>query len=305
MRRRAFVGLIPAAAIALGKPAPVYSLAWHPDGGTLALGGFRDVRLVGRNQEARATLDGHAEAVRGVAFSPDGKWLAAAGGQPGRKGELKLWDAAARSAVWTASGHADCMYAVAFSPDGSTIATSSYDKLIKLWDAASGKETRTLKDHIDAVYGVAFTPDGKRLVSASADRSVKVWNAETGERLYTLSDATDGLNTVAVDPDGKRVAAGGLDKTLRIWSLGARGGDLLQTLIAHEDAVLQIAWSKDGRLASSSADRSIKFFRPEGLEEIGQPLRAKEWPMALRFSPDGRTLAAGYFDGSLKLIAEG
>jgi WD40 repeat protein len=70
---------------------------------------------------------------------------------------------------------------------------------------------------------------------------------------------TDGLNTLAIDPAGKRVAAGGLDRTIRVWSLGEKSGTLLNSLIAHEDAILQLAWSPDGKyLVSSSADKEVK-----------------------------------------------
>ena len=93
-----------------------------------------------------------------MAFSPDGKLLAAAGGLPARNGEVKIWDVEKRLALRTIVGHADCIYAVEFAPDGKSLATASYDKLIKLWDVESGKEIRTLKDHIDAVYALAFTP---------------------------------------------------------------------------------------------------------------------------------------------------
>ena len=130
--------------------------------------------------------------MRAIAFSRDGKRLAAAGGLPARKGEVKIWDVAAQTELATIAGHSDCIYAVAFSPDGAQLATASYDRLIKLWDVATGKEIRTLSDHIDAIYALAFTPDGKRLVTGAADRSVKVWDVATGERLYTLSESTDG-----------------------------------------------------------------------------------------------------------------
>ena len=280
------------------------SLAWRPDGKMLALGAFREVRLVEPDGRAVASLPGHAETVRAVAFSRDGKLLAAAGGQPGRGGEVKLWDIASRKELRAIKGHADCIYAVAISPDGKLIATSSYDKLIKLWDAGTGAEIRTLKDHIDAVYALAFTPDGKRLVSAAADRTVKIWDPATGTRLYTLGEPADGLNTVAVDPSGKRVAAGGLDKTIRIWELGEKSGTLLNSLIAHEDAILKLVFSPDGKLlASSSADRTVKIFAVPDLSEVKVFANQPDWVQALEFAPDGARLAAGRFDGSLEIYA--
>src|SRR5438067_13931909 len=128
-----------AGAVALAAPAPqIYCMAWRPDGAVIALGGYKEARLVdSASRKPVATLAGHAEAVRGLAFSRDGKWLAAAGGLPARSGEVKLWDVATQTAARTFTGHPDCIYAVAFSPDGAMLATASYDKLIKLWDVAT------------------------------------------------------------------------------------------------------------------------------------------------------------------------
>ena len=279
----------------------IFDLAWRPDGTLIALAGFRQVRLVNpATKETVATLDGEADAVRALAFSRDSKLLAAAGGLPARKGEVKIWDVDSRKLVQTVAGHADCIYAVAFSPDGKSIATSSYDKLLKLWDVSSGKEIRTFKDHIDAVYALVFTPDGKRLVSGAADRTVKIWDAQTGERLYTLSEPQDGINAIAIDPTGERVAAGGLDKTIRVWKLGEKSGTLESSLIAHEDAILRLAWSPDGKtLISSSADGSIKILNAADLSEMGAIPAQTDWVYGLQFSPDGKRFAAGRFDGSL------
>ncbi len=299
MQRRTFLSLF-----AASPKQPLYSLAWRPDGALLALGGFREVRLVDpASGEVKTTLSGNAEAVRSIAFSSDGKRIAAGGGFPSRKGEVKIWDVAAKEAVATIQGHSDCVYSVAFSPDGSTVASASYDKMIYLWDAATGKQIRPLKDHIDAVYCVAFTPDGKRLVSGSADRGVKIWNIETGERLYTFSDATDAVNAIALDGTGKRVAAAGADKTIRIWSLGERGGNLLNTLIAHEDAILQLAWSPDSSMiVSSSADRVIKVFSAPDLTEKKNLPSQSDWVTGLRFHPNSHSFAASRFDGSYQIF---
>ncbi|HXM42688.1 MAG TPA: c-type cytochrome domain-containing protein [Bryobacteraceae bacterium] len=284
----------------------ISALAYRPDGKLVALGTFQEVRLVEpETGKVVATLPGEAEDVRAVAFSPDGKLLAAAGGLPARAGEVKIWDVEKRAVLRTIAGHTDCIYAVAFAPDGKSVATAGYDKLIKLWDVDRGKEIRTLKDHIDAVYALAFTPDGKRLVSASADRGVKVWDVASGERIYTLTEATDGLNTLAIDPAGKRVAAAGIDRTIRVWSLGEKSGTLLNSLIAHEDAILQLAWSPDGNyLISSSADKEVKVFKADDLSVV-KTWRQPDWALSLAFAPDGKSFAVGRFDGSYEVYVVG
>ena len=282
----------------------VFAVAWQPNSTIVALAGYKKVTLTDtRTRQPIATLEGHADTVRNVAISKDGKWLAAAGGLCAKRGEVRLWNLATRQPGPTITGHSDCIYGLAFSPDGKTLATSSYDKLIKLWDTSTGAEIRTLKDHIDAVYALDFTPDGSRLVSAAADRSVKIWDPATGKRLYTFSDATDGLNTVAVDPTGKLVAAAGLDKSIRIWRMGDTGGELLLSLMAHEDAILKIAFSPDGKtLVSSAADRTVKLFRASDLTELKLLPKQSDWTYGLQFSADGRQLAIAPLDGSLSIL---
>ena len=117
-------------------------------------------------------------------------------------------------------------------------------------------------------------------------------------------DPTDGINTIALSPDGTRVAAGGFDKTIRIWSLGEKEGTLENTLIAHEDAILKLAWSPDGTLlASASADRTIKMFRAADLTEVRTITKLPDWAFGLEFAPDGKTLAAGFFNGQLEIYS--
>jgi len=281
--------------------AAVSSLAFRPDGTLIAIGSYQEVELIGYpGGGAEVKLIGHANQVRALAFSPDGKRLAAAGGNPAQFGEVKIWSVADRQELRTIRGHRDNIFAVAFSPDGTQLATGSYDRLIKLWDAATGQEVKTLKDHTDAVFGLAFSPDGKRLASASADRTVKVWDVATGQRLYTLSDALDGLNTVAFHPSGKRIAAAGADRTIRVWELGEGEGKQLRALIAHEDAINQLVFSPDGQMmASTGADKTIKLWDAATLNEVRVFDRQPDWVFALAFSPDGKRLVAGRYDGSV------
>lgn len=283
--------------------SPVGSAAFSPDGTALALGGYKEVRLMDpRTGKVLQKLDGAAGMVRSVAFSRDGKWLAAGGGLCQRWGEIQLWDLQSDKLLRTMRGHKDCIYSVAFSPNGKLLASGSYDKTIGLWDPATGKELRTLKDHIDAVFAVAFSPDGKWLASGSQDNSVKIWDVATGERLYTLSDAMDGISTIAFSPSGKQIAAAGYDMHIYIWNLTQTDGSLEQSLIADEGSILQIAWSPDGKeIVTSSSDGSIRIREAATLNPIGTIGNQSDWVDALSLSPDGKWLAAGRFDGTLSI----
>jgi len=286
--------------------SPLTSVKFSPDGKVLAVGGYREVRLIDPvSGKALATLSGHANYVRSVAFSPDGKLLAAAGGLPQIGGEIKIWDVHTHQLMKTMLGHRDCVYSIAWSPDGKLIASGSYDKAVKLWDVTTGKEALNLQDHIDAVFAAAFSPDGKRLATASQDRTVKIWDVATGKRLYTLSDALDGLTCIAYSPSGDQVAAAGYDKTIYIWKLGDEDGHLSQSLIADEDSLLALAWSPDGKtIVTASSDGSIRF-RNTKLDLMGSIDKQTDWVESLDMSPDGRWLAAGRYNGTLSLYDTG
>jgi WD40 repeat protein len=285
------------------------ALAFDGSARRLAVGGYETVHVMAfEGRTWTGTLADHVDQVRAVAFSPDGRRLAAAGGPSGRFGELKVWDleASPAKAVVTVRGHTDAILGLAFSPDGATIATASYDRTIKLWSAADGTEIGTLKEHTDAVYAVAFVGNA-RLVSAAGDRTLKVWDVSSKRRLFTINDALDSLYAVAVHPSGTSIAAAGADRMIRTWTWNgdatSREGQtatLRASTFAHGDAVLRLAYSPDGSLlVSAGADGVIKVWDAGVLRERralgGQP----DWVMGLALSPDGRWIAAGRYDGTL------
>jgi len=133
------------------------------------------------HREEKQSLRGHGGPVPCIAFSPDGKTLAAGGGvlepETGRwtSGEAKLWDIATGKERLTIRRHTDVMAALAFAPDGQTLVTGGADALIKLWDANTGDEKQAMPGHSGRVSALAFSPDGKTLASAGDDRTVKLW----------------------------------------------------------------------------------------------------------------------------------
>lgn len=291
----------------------VESVAFSPDGRLLASAAARQVVVfdVATGKPA-ASLGDHPGPITSVLFTPDGRTLIAAGGRPGLFGAWTSWDASTWKRRLDARGHSDAILAAAISPDGKTLATSGYDRQIVIWNVASGKVVRPLKEHSDAVYGLAFSPDGRTLASCAADRTVRLWDWSAGRRTATLSESTAELYAVAFTPDGAHLLAGGVDRSIRMYRLRSADGKVMgeprleRSAFAHDAAILRLAVSADGRsLASSGEDRSVKLWDLPSLSPH-QPLPSQaDWVQALAFSPDGKRLALGRYDGSLAVWETG
>ena len=166
----------------VGQPRrPIFSLTFSDDGQFMAIGrrGAVDVRRVSSPRVDRR-FDQLRGDVNAVDYSSDGRLFAAAGGEPGRYGEVRVWNTGDGSVVHVLRGHRDSVYAVEFSPDGSVLATGSYDQKIRLWNASTGALLHELSGHNGAVFDLDFRRDGKVLASASADRTTKLWDVSAG-----------------------------------------------------------------------------------------------------------------------------
>ena len=152
----------------------VSSLAFSPDGRTLAVAGSADQAglydVVSRKR--RGSLTGHTNYIRDIAYSPDGATIATASDD----GTLRLWNPTTRKTLRVLNGHTAGVYGVAFSPDGRILASASEDRTVRLWDPATGSRLGRLSGHSRAVNAVAFSPDGRTLASAGDDGSVRLWS---------------------------------------------------------------------------------------------------------------------------------
>ena len=265
---------------------------------------------VGFGQGARPVRTLQFGEVHSVAFSPDGRYLAAGGSSvylteiPSISGSLYM--------VRSFLGHTDKVNSVAFSPDGKTLASGSDDNTVKLWDVRTGECIRTLEGHTGSVWFVAFSPDGKHIASRSEDGTVKLWDVTTGECIRTLD--IDEVYSVAFSPDGKYLASKSRDETAKLWDV--RTGRCFQTLKGHTDWVTSVAFSPDGRLLASGSCRKWDGygFCEQGEVKLwhvrtGRCIRTLEGHStsvtSIAFSPDGKLLASGAWRIKLWDLATG
>jgi hypothetical protein len=296
--------IIPRIASRVARRNPINAAAYEPLSKTLALARFSAVELHSvESQEMTRKLEGLAGNINAVAFSQDGKFLYAGGGDSGLEGTVKQWNLAEGNLVQTYQAHKDAVYSIALSPDGKILASGSYDQKIRLWNTETGQEIRVLSGHNGCIYGLAFRADGKILASASGDRTVKLWDVASGERRDTLSQSLKDLYTVEFSPDGKRLAAGGADNRIRVWEISPEAKEttnpLLFSKFAHEGAILKLAFSRDGKLLASAADdKQIKLWDGSDLSEKRILEPQPDWAPGIVFVRDGKALFAGRLDGT-------
>ncbi|WUJ76392.1 helix-turn-helix domain-containing protein [Streptomyces sp. NBC_00377] len=319
-----------------GYRGPVNSVAFAPDGKTLATASSDGTvmlrRLADRRTTATFTMSGQ---VRSVAFSPDGRTLAAgATNAPVRlwdtarhrtkavlpastggaravafdprgrtlavaagDGTVQVWDTDRGRRIVSFTGHVGQVDALAYAPDGRTLASAGADRTVRLWDTVRDRPSGVLRGHNDEVYGVAFAPDGRSLASGGADRTVRLWDLARHRTTSVLTGHSDDVNAVAYTPDGATVVSAGGDGTTRSWDV--HSGMQTLTLTGHTDYTMGVAVSADGtRLATAGFDQSVVLWDLRGPVLTARPY-TEVWQSA--YSPDGRLLASAGTDHTVRL----
>jgi eukaryotic-like serine/threonine-protein kinase len=224
---------------------------WQPKEGQFDLRDWEWYFLKDRC-ETRLGFGAHQGQAFAVAYRPDGKELASAGGVLHKPGDIALWDVRTGKHR-TLTGHSSTIMAIAYHPDKPLLASASYDKTVKLWNLETGKELVTLNGHTGNVYDVAFSPKGDRVASASHDLTVRVWDYELYPRdpvksVQILAGHDWPVRAVAFHPDGQLLASagvGGRDPLIHLWNLTS--GQIEKTLKGHEGDVDSLAFYASGK----------------------------------------------------------
>lgn len=288
-----------------GAEPPVTALAFAPGGQSLVVGSSKGIEVRSWPDLApQRRLPTQLRQVHDLAFSPDGKVLAAVGGKPAESGEIERFSWPEGQLVAHDAPHDDLIHAVAWRDDGLAFATASADGLVLIHASAGGDPT-PLEGHSRGVLAVAFVE--KAVVTAGLDQSVRVWEPDTGGLIRALNNHTGPVVGLAVRPGQAKgappmVASIGLDRTARLWqpTIGR-----LVRLARLESPPLAVAWGARGdMLAVSCADGKVRLIDPETVKTTRVLPAMTGWAHSLAIAPgeNGNALAVGGEDGRVVRI---
>ncbi|GAB4305105.1 MAG: hypothetical protein Fur0025_47100 [Oscillatoriaceae cyanobacterium] len=274
-----------------GHKDGINSVAVSPDGGMVA-SGDRDNTIkiwqLPTGKEIR-TINGPDwfASVNSLAFSPNGKYLAAA-----LADSIAIWQPNTGTEIRHIPANTESVSTLTFTPDSQLLISGDTNGNIKIWHWQTGQETTVIDADFEAVLALSISPNGQTIASGGQDAIVKLWRLETREPIVNLAGHLGAIFALAISPDGKIIASGSADKTIKLWQ--GETGEEIVTLTGHLGAVKCLAFSPDGQIiASGSVDKTIKIWDVQTGGLIATFKRQHAAVNCLIFSPDGKSIITG------------
>lgn len=286
-------------------------LTYAPNEGTLLIWTADSIHIFDPNTASRvATFDGYGTSVDGVAFSPDGKTLAASSSNPHLT--TRLWgteDGQLEKTIEDPNNQGYGGAKVSFSPDGQLLWAQGSFWRVKdgvRWASLESVLRKEASPYIPS--SVAFSPDGKMLAIGYLEGRLQLWNLGEEKLIRELESYQGEVQDLSFSPDGKTLAAifGYPDTAIQLWTVpeGERLLSIRGVEWTHEFS--QVVFSPDGQtLATVSKSEDgmdlgmVELWRAADGERLYQ--LEMVGVMRVAFSKDGDTLATGSYDHSVRL----
>ncbi len=317
--------------------SPIWSLEFSPDGKTLAVGKYQWVELWDLDtQRVIHVYEPHVGDVRCLKFSSTDQAsplrLYAGSGVPAQSGEIRIWDVASEELIKSFEIHADTIESIALSPSNKTLLTASMDEFSAVIDVERledteemiDKQAKWLTQHVGRVLCTLYHPSGAYFVTGSEDKTIKVWNPETFNVLVNFDANDDAVYSLAYSVDENVIVSGSADNAVRTWRVTQTGrgeeipvsqnasdltGALVREYNGHQGAVYSVDAAlvslrqnnQAAMIASGSADTSVIIWNIRSGNRFRTFDESTDAVYAVKFSPDGRFVAAGGRDGKVRL----
>ena len=244
----------------------------------------------------------HSGKIHAMAFSPDGRTLATAGGT---SRFVLLWDVLSGEQIAKLDGHSAGVSAVEFSPDGQHLATLERGGNVLVWPTdAPTRPVATLDSDKRYLRVLAFAPDGERLVGAG-DLDVVWWDNPTQPLSTPRPQAgregremRSRVNCIRYMPDGSRFLIGSND--LEIWNLDLNTPFAFIRPTRHT-GVHAMTVSPDGSRVAFTLKNGVPVYRLADRSRETTLHWGKKVVHAVAFSRDGRSLFTAGADGNVRV----
>ncbi len=293
------------------RAAPLISaLAYSPDGSQLAVSGYREILIHHADGNGLITrLVGRSPKILSIAYSLDGKLLAAVGGSPALFGEAQFWDPISGKLINSVEATYDTLFGGSLSPDASELAFGCADNSVRVISVPDGKQILKFDNHSDWVFATTFAIDGKHILSAGRDQAIKLILIEGASFIDDINTHTSPERCLVRNPTKDQVLCGGDDGIPRLYkvfrtavrTMNQEDHNLLKIYEPQVGAITAEAFSKDGKMVAIGSESGIVNVYTVDGGRVASLYGQRGVIYALAFQPDGKRVAAGGFDGRVRL----
>lgn len=259
--------------------------------------------VVPRELEVSLRLEGHSDAIDAIAWSDDGRQLLTTGGDK----TLRVWDAESGEIIHRIRVN-DMSLSMATIPGTTQVVLSHFSSGVSLWDWQSEAHVRDYPAHQIQSF-VVVSHDARQIVTGSYDETVCLIELESGEVRHTFHD---GYCAAVAHARFAAVAAHGNGQMIRVWDSTtprktfcwiARSGDAVTALAVSPDGSLVASGDGSGLVEIWNGTSGHLLHRfPLLPQTASEPPDRRPTVSSLAFFPDGRHVAVGCWDKSLRIL---
>lgn len=282
----------------LGHKSAVKSLVFSLDGKVLISGGsdsdptivlwsVRDGKEVRRWRAQPTGIDS-------MVLTKDGTSLVTSGEVTG----INFWQWSKENEKAFTIPHTTKILDMKITPDNQILVSASLEG-IRVWSIVPERPVYTMTAFGETSYAVAINPDGYTLATGNEQGKVKFWDIRIGKYQSEFSPHKETVSALTYTPDGKKLITGSYDRTIKIWDASTRR--LQHTLKGHTGVIRSILLHPNGRILATSSNDGVRLWDIETGGLISVIDAGKDWVSSIAFSKDGRFLAVGYYNGTIKL----